>query len=108
MLGSQATLTSLACEALLPVCTQPQTLGGRDGGVTLSHLPTWPLICKELPSVPQREGELGNVLPQDWTQPGPPFAHQGQVQPFTKLLPTWKRANRIGDAYGSPLAAGLD
>lgn len=37
--------------------------------------------------MPQREGELGKALPQDWTQPGLPFAHQGQVQPFTKLLP---------------------
>lgn len=89
MLGSQAVLTSLARDSLHPVCTWPQTLGGRDGGVTLNHLPTRPLLCKELPSVPQREGELGNAITSGLdnpTQPGPPFAHQGQVQPFTKLL----------------------
>lgn len=40
--------------------------------------------------MPQREGELGNAATSGLdnpTQPGPPFAHQGQVQPFTKFLP---------------------
>lgn len=35
------------------------------------------------------KGELGNATSglDNPTQPGLPFAHQGQVQPFTKLLP---------------------